>query len=177
MKGLKRWGFRRLGGKRGFTLIELLIVMVILAILAGVVIVAVGGVLKTAEERAYDSEKETLRTATMAYYTSYGSVWPATTTINITGCTNCKIIDVCRLLYPPDAAMGLIDIVPASSIAINGSANDNCDVAGDDGATCNCTATSHYIWAVDTDDGAIHSTCTGADCTATGTDGYQGVHP
>ncbi|GAG09069.1 unnamed protein product, partial [marine sediment metagenome] len=60
MKRMKKLGLRRLGGKRGFTLIELLIVMVILAILAGVVIMAVGGVFGTAHESAYESVKPQL---------------------------------------------------------------------------------------------------------------------
>jgi prepilin-type N-terminal cleavage/methylation domain-containing protein len=33
-----KWGYKRLGGKKGLTLIELLIVLVILAILAGVIV-------------------------------------------------------------------------------------------------------------------------------------------
>jgi prepilin-type N-terminal cleavage/methylation domain-containing protein len=39
-----KWGYKRLGGKKGLTLIELLIVLVILAILAGVIVLAVGGI-------------------------------------------------------------------------------------------------------------------------------------
>jgi len=67
MKRMKKLGLRRLGGKRGFTLIELLIVMVILAILAGVVIMAVGGVFGTAHESAYEGAKDQIQ-VTIAHY-------------------------------------------------------------------------------------------------------------
>lgn len=186
MTGLKRWGFRRLGGKRGFTLIELLIVMVILAILAGIVVVAVGGVLKTAEERAYDSEKEVLRTATMAYYTSHGMAWPSNNSITITGCTDCEIIDMCKLLDPPGTGLGYIDIVPTSCTVVDGDNNDNCDLVGCGNDTvapitctstgalaCNCSTTSHYIWAVSTADGTIHSANT--EDNSPYTDGFRGA--
>ncbi|MFA5368039.1 MAG: prepilin-type N-terminal cleavage/methylation domain-containing protein, partial [Dehalococcoidia bacterium] len=58
MKTYKNIGFGPRKGKKGFTLIELLIVMVILAILAGVVVMAIGGVFGTSRERAYDVSKQ-----------------------------------------------------------------------------------------------------------------------
>lgn len=124
------------------------------------VIVLVGGTISVAEDTAYDVEKETLGVAVMCYYVSHGSTWPATDSININVdgvLTECKIIDMCRLLDPPGGGLGYLDVVPYSCAEIAGS--DNCDQAGADGVTCNCDPNAHYIWAMDTDDGTIHSAC------------------
>jgi general secretion pathway protein G len=63
---------QRLNEKReqdgGFTLIELLVVIVIIGILAGVVVFAVGGIADKGEDSAKESDKRSLQTAEEAFY-------------------------------------------------------------------------------------------------------------
>src|SRR5436309_14981756 len=64
----------RMQGRRseeGFTLIELLIVIVILAILAAVVIFAVGGITDRGKKSACKTDLKTVETASEAYYAKY----------------------------------------------------------------------------------------------------------
>ena len=53
--------------ERGFTLVELLIVIVILGILAGIVVFAVGNLTNSAQSNACAQEKSTIVTADEAY--------------------------------------------------------------------------------------------------------------
>lgn len=168
MRRLKRMGFRRLGGKRGFTLIELLIVMVILAILAGIVIVSVGGVIGRGQETAYNADKESVQTAVLAYHGEKGE-WPITvaTTISVdtdddavTPPEDLYVIDMCKLTTATGADY-LIQ-VPRSCVLDAGA--DNCDVPDPVGGACSCASNAHYIWAVD-DGGLVYSVCMGSGCT------------
>ena len=59
--------------EKGFTLIELLIVIVILGILAGIVVFAVGNLTSNAKTNACATEKSTLVTADEAYKAQNGS--------------------------------------------------------------------------------------------------------
>ncbi len=52
----------------GFTLIELLIVIVILGVLAGIVVFAVGGINDSSKTSACKSDKKTVETASEAFY-------------------------------------------------------------------------------------------------------------
>jgi general secretion pathway protein G len=61
----------------GFTLIELLIVIVILGILAGIVVFAVGGITDRGQTSACQTTVKTVDTAVEAYYAQNGS-YPAT---------------------------------------------------------------------------------------------------
>ena len=67
---------RRMRGQGGFTLIELLVVIAILAVLAGVVVFAVGGINDTSKESSCKIDKRTLSTAVQAYY-AQEKVFPA----------------------------------------------------------------------------------------------------
>jgi general secretion pathway protein G len=60
----------------GFTLIELMIVIVILAILAGIVLFAVGGVTDRGTVAACKTDLSTVSTGVEAYYAKHGS-YPA----------------------------------------------------------------------------------------------------
>lgn len=60
-------------GEAGFTLIELLIVIVILGILAGIVVFAVGNSKGDAETAACSANKKTVSTAAEAYRAKNGS--------------------------------------------------------------------------------------------------------
>jgi general secretion pathway protein G len=61
----------------GFTLIELLIVIVILGILAGIVVFAVGGITDRGKKSACKADVATVATAAEAYYAKNSS-YPAT---------------------------------------------------------------------------------------------------
>ena len=60
----------------GFTLIELLIVIVILGILAGIVVFAVGGITDRGKKSACKADVATVQTAAEAFYVKNGS-YPA----------------------------------------------------------------------------------------------------
>jgi prepilin-type N-terminal cleavage/methylation domain-containing protein len=59
--------------EQGFTLVELLIVIVILGILAGIVVFAVGNLTSGAKTSACSAEKSTISTALEAYKAQTGS--------------------------------------------------------------------------------------------------------
>jgi len=184
MKALKNMGFGPRKSKSGFTLIELLIVMVILAILAGVVVMAVGGVFGTSKNRAYDVTKDELKNAVADYSTRFSGAfpynaslagWNTSITLTTGGTVTGYIINVSALLVTNG---GLLSKAPASVANISGT-NDNCDwgTANYCGAS---QANSHYIWYQDTY-GNIYSLCSNANggtaCNATTYDGFQTTYP
>ena len=183
MKRMKKLGLRRLGGKRGFTLIELLIVMVILAILAGVVIMAVGGVFGTAHESAYGAVKPQLQNGVIEYATDHNGALPpvvsgSSTTINtaLGGCVTASILDICQIIGTDRIIRAMPD--GCYSDGVVGNSNDNCD--GDQPCT-GCDDENHYVWYRDST-GNVYSLCVNTaendgGCTLEDTDGYQGVWP
>lgn len=70
LKARKDWDEMSLGAK-GFTLIELLVVIIILGILAGVVIFAIGKIQDRAQENACTTDLDTIKTAIAAWNTQY----------------------------------------------------------------------------------------------------------
>ena len=150
-----KWGYKRLGGKKGLTLIELLIVLVILAILAGVIVLAVGGIFGRTGEQAYNLVKDELQLGVTGYMTNASHDLPVMAANN----TN---IDVCLLIGSEELLREVPDGVRA--------ANGNCStVLSDD---------NHYIWVVD-DGGNVGSVCVdvGTELCDAATDGYQGQWP
>ena len=149
-----KWGYKRLGGKKGLTLIELLIVLVILAILAGVIVLAVGGIFGRTGEQAYNLVRDELQLAATGYMTNSSHGLPIMA-------DNSSNLDVCALLGPDELLREVPDGVRT--------ANGNCTGPTDD---------AHYIWTIDSD-GNVGSVCVnvGTDiCDDTG-DGYQGQWP
>jgi general secretion pathway protein G len=72
LKARKDWDEMSLGAK-GFTLIELLVVIIILGILAGVVIFAIGKIQDRAQKSACDTDLDTIKTGIAAWTTQYAS--------------------------------------------------------------------------------------------------------
>ena len=72
LKARKDWDNKALTAK-GFTLIELLVVIVILGILAGVVIFAIGSIQDRAQKNSCTADQDTIKTAIAAWNTQYAS--------------------------------------------------------------------------------------------------------
>ena len=153
-----KWGYKRLGGKKGLTLIELLIVLVILAILAGVIVLAVGGIFSRTGEQAYNLVRDEVQLAVTGYLTNSSHGFP------IVGGGN-NTIAACELLGPDELLREIPDGMQTSNcVYINTSTCDG------------CLGTNSYIWLLD-DNGNVLSQCVGADCTVDEGDGYQDVWP
>ena len=152
-----KWGYKRLGGKKGLTLIELLIVLVILAILAGVIVLAVGGIFGRTGEQAYNLVRDELQLAVTSYMTNISAGDPVM--------ANVSNVDVCLLLVSEG---GLLREVPDGVRDAN------------NGGNCSGTSdiTNHYIWTFT--NGNVGSVCVdvdAGDCDEAGADGYQGQWP
>lgn len=158
MPSFRRWGFKRLGGKKGFTLIELLIVLVILAILAGVIVMAVGGVFGTTEEQAYNAARDQMQTAAVGFVAMNTS-----TSVEDLQLGDDDELNVCKLLG--SVTGGLLREVPDGCLAAN------CDP---DGLACDgCEDANHYTWHIN-DNGDVSSNSTCPDGSG---NGYQGCWP
>jgi prepilin-type N-terminal cleavage/methylation domain-containing protein len=179
MKAFKNMGFGPRKSKSGFTLIELLIVMVILAILAGVVVMAVGGVFGTARGSAYTSVKDDLQNAVTGYATDHNGNFPFNTsasTFTVTGCSTCYVLNFNVMLT---SGGGMLREVPDGATSYTGagySTVNNCT----NGSITGCDAANHYKWGADSL-GNVFSVCCNVSgqttaCTANQS-GYQGVWP
>ena len=163
MTMLKKWGYKRLGSKRGLTLIELLIVLVILAILAGVIVMAVGGVFGQTEEQAYNAVRDELQLAAVAYMAN------ASHDVDDLQNFGNDTLAACCLLG--SVADGLLREIPDGMRADN---CGNCSITASGCTGCDQPPAS-YTWLID-DFGNVRSICVTADCDAGG-DGYQGTWP
>lgn len=164
MKTYKNIGFGPRKSKGGFTLIELLIVMVILAILAGVVVMAVGGVFGSAHEAAYNSVHDDLQNAVVGYATDNngdysGLKLSGNITIDDPACPACSIVDIDALLT---ANGGMLRDVPDGLWEGEADGTDsNCDAGWNAAVQC----AGSYVWVMDIH-GNIYSSCAGDKCTA-----------
>ena len=167
--------------KGGFTLIELLIVMVIIAILAGVIVMAVGGVFGTVKSGAYATAREQIQNAVVAYESANSGSIPTlsyNTSIAGNNSVHVTVINFSAMLTTSNPTAGALRAVPDGTYGATGATDgtDNCAAAVNPGG---CKPTSHYIWYVD-NSSIVYSLCTasgGTGCTLTNTSGYQGVWP
>jgi type II secretion system protein G len=98
--------------EQGFTLVELLIVIVILGILAGIVVFAVGNLTSNAKTNACNTEKTTISTALEAYKAQNGS-YPALMT-DLTGGAN-ALLKSTPVNYSIGASNGTISVTSAGT--------------------------------------------------------------
>lgn len=188
MKMLEKRG--RLGGKRkGFTLIELLIVMVILAILAGIVIISIGGVIGRGHATAYNADREQIEAAVAefmtrpsdaAYNHTIGEV--PITAANATAVNGSEVIPgelyytvaICPMLTS-SFPKGILKEVPSTVHSDNGAASGaNAEM---NVSVCLNQCTGSYEWLT-TQTGDVASICHGADCTLPGgEDGFRDAYP
>lgn len=181
MRRCKEMGPGMMGGEHGFTLIEMLIVMVIVAILLGGVIYAIGGFGGGAQSTSYDLHKSTIENACMDYWVAHDYEYP---TLNTTATVKdadgddhtCSVIDLCLL-----DELGYFDTFPTSACNLD-DPTDNCD--GTDPSCTDCSDnTGHYVWYWDDNEEKVRSLCYGDACTQNAEDdgdaydGYQDVFP
>ena len=188
-----------LGKKReGFTLIELLIVMVILAILAGIVIISIGGVIGRGQATAYNADREQIEAAVAEFMTrptdiTYNHVIgevPLTAAAGVNGTDidgaevqNASVyytVAICPLTV--DAfPQGILKQIPATAHG-NNMANSGANAEAGADAAClaagaDAVADGHYQWLTTTG-GDVISICIGAeDCANEDMDGFQDVYP
>jgi prepilin-type N-terminal cleavage/methylation domain-containing protein len=98
--------------EQGFTLVELLIVIVILGILAGIVVFAVGNLTSNAKTNACATEKSSVTTAAEAYKAQMG-VYP-TAAVAGAGKHAIDLLTGANGVTPPAAVGTLLKTVPAS---------------------------------------------------------------
>jgi len=159
MKAFEKLGFKRGKGKRGFTLIELLIVMVILAILAGVVVMAVGGIFGQAKSRAYDTIKPQIQNGVTAYSTDHNGDLPSDvgagqqyTVYTEAGedIDGCYVFDLCLVVGSGKLLRQVPDGCYDGAAGINNFANGPCLPTQ--------PGLGHYIWVID-QTGNVYSIC------------------
>jgi len=181
--------------RKGFTLIELLIVMVILAILAGIVIISVGGVIGRGQESAYNADRNQIKLAVADYLAQmpeggdpYGPgrvpVIDWNTSVNGTDWADSPLvvpgetyylIGLCSITANADPK-GLLSQLPNTAAAANYNASGANARAGVD-AECLANANfGHYRWYTSAN-GNIASLCPGVGCVNTSQDGFQDIYP
>jgi len=142
--------------------------LVILLMIAGIVVMSIGGSFTYVREYTYDTAKVELQNAVKDYQNKNNGALPTVNgTVTINSSTY-NIANICPLLTQNGGEKRtFLDCIWSG----NRSADDNCD-----GGCAGCRATNHYIWAVD-GNGSVYSTCVGDACEAHNQNGYQGVWP
>jgi len=121
--------------EQGFTLVELLIVIVILGILAGIVVFAVGNLTSGAKTSACSAEKSTISTALEAYKAQTGS-YPTQAAAVASGGAGHVALDLLDGGVAAPAGVGTllksvpadytIDAAGAGTISVNGTNPNGC---------------------------------------------------
>ena len=178
--------------RRGFTLIELLIVMVILAILAGIVIISIGGVIARGHATAYDADREQIEMALADYMTREAPTAgepplqepgeaPLVEGVDIFGDDllpgeSYYTVAMCPLLtvsFPKSMLNHVPDTAEAKNCAIHPTGANNASDIYD----CSGECQGHYRWLC-TSGGDVASICIGADCPYNNRSGYMsGIYP
>jgi len=178
--------------RRAFTLIELLIVMVILAILAGIVIISVGGVIARGYANAYDADREQVERALADYMTRDAPTAgepalqepgeaPLVAGVDIFGDgllpgKSYYTIAICPLLthsHPKGMLQHVPNTAEAKNCAIHPTGANNISGIYD----CSGECQGHYRWLC-TSGGDVASVCVGADCKFNNRSGYMsGIYP
>ena len=170
--------------KGGFTLIELLIVIVIIAILAGVIIMSIGGVFGNARETAYSTARQQIQNAVMAYSANTSNAGQLPKVANATsGWTSNNltptqyVVNVTLLLVSNGGMLRQVpDGIYTSGNATYGISNINLWPAPDG------YAGGHYVWLMD-QFSTVASICVNTssstgNCNApVGVNGYCGTWP
>lgn len=185
MKAFENLGFKRGKGKRGFTLIELLIVMVILAILAGVVVMAVGGIFGTAKEQAYNTIKPQIQNAVTAWMVDHNGERPyrqntSVVEVDITteagaSVPDCEVLDICAIVGTGE----LLRTIPDGCFGVGNDSTSNFWNASDvsySGCTNPNSGEGHYVWVID-GTGNVYSACDmNKDGAFSANDSIDGFH-
>ncbi len=183
MKSFKIMGFGPRKSKSGFTLIELLIVMVIIAILAGVIVMAVGGVFGNARSAAYNTAREQIQNAVTAYSANASSAGQLPANGSPAAAYQCSfltgtvyVVNISALLA---SNSGMLRTVP-DGVYVSGNATvTNTNI---NGSAPTGYSGGHYIWEMDSA-GTVASVCVNigggtVNCNAHLTvNGYQNVWP
>jgi len=104
---------------KGFTLIELLIVIIILGVLAGIVVFAVGGITDRGEVSACKADKQAVMTAAEAAFAQTGS-YPTQAQLSPRWLHSFPTSDKYTISYTVNAAQAGPPAVPAS-VTVTGS--------------------------------------------------------
>jgi prepilin-type N-terminal cleavage/methylation domain-containing protein len=181
--------------RRGFTLIELLIVMVILAILAGIVVISIGGTIARGHANAYEADREQVEMAVADFMTHNAPTAgepplqepgeaPLVEGVNLSGPDllpgeKYYTVAICPLLTNSHPK-GMLKHVPNTAEA------KNCviDLSGANAISgvynCSGECQGHYRWLC-TADGDVASVCVNTsegDCLYNDRNGYMsGIYP
>jgi prepilin-type N-terminal cleavage/methylation domain-containing protein len=195
--GMEVAEMKKHGGRKAFTLIELLIVMVILAILAGIVIISIGGTIARGHANAYDADREQIEMAVADFMTRHAPTAgqpplqepgeaPLVEGVNLSGPDllpgeSYYTIAMCPLLtsaHPKGMLKQVPNTAEAKNCAIHPTGANNQSIIG--AYDCSGECQGHYRWLC-TADGDVGSVCVDidpGDCPYTNRSGYMsGIYP
>ena len=163
--------FKRTQRKWTYAGITLFSMLLLIPILAGVVVMAVGGVFGTAKPAAYNSVKDDVQNAVTAYATDHQGNFPYSVSVKMANNAECSVTNPCYIINMNALLVsqgGILRQIPS------GTRQANCAQVGASG----CSDLNHYTWGA-TSTGIVYSRCDTADgktCT-TQNSGYQDVWP
>jgi len=107
---------------KGFTLIELLVVIAIIGILAGIIVVAMGGAQKSANDAKVQATMDQMRTAAQIYYINHNSAYGTNTAIaTATDCSTTTLTNTAGADANFNAlCVSIASFAPRITVAANG---------------------------------------------------------